>query len=63
MTGGDGDVAGDRARLLGINHVALAVGDVEAALDWYGALFAFELRGRTDSGAFLDLGDREGRER
>jgi catechol 2,3-dioxygenase-like lactoylglutathione lyase family enzyme len=33
-------------------------GDVEAALDWYGALFAFELRGRTDSGAFLDLGDQ-----
>jgi hypothetical protein len=30
MTGGDGDVAGDRARLLGINHVALAVGDLDA---------------------------------
>lgn len=48
----------DRARLVGINHVALEVGDVDAALDFYGDLFAFELRGRTGSSVFLDMGDQ-----
>ncbi|MFC7154048.1 VOC family protein [Halomarina halobia] len=47
-----------RARLVGINHVALEVGDVEAALDFYGSIFEFELRGRTASAAFLDAGDQ-----
>ena len=47
-----------RARLVGINHVALEVGDVEKALDFYGDIFEFELRGRTDSGAFIDVGDQ-----
>jgi lactoylglutathione lyase len=48
----------DRARLVGINHVALEVGDLEAALDLYGRLFAFELRGRAPGMAFLDMGDQ-----
>ena len=47
-----------RARLVGINHVALEVADVEAAIDFYGSIFAFDIRGRTDSGAFLDMGDQ-----
>ena len=47
-----------RARLVGINHVALEVGDLDAALDLYGRLFAFELRGRVPGMAFLDLGDQ-----
>ncbi len=47
------------ARLVGINHVALEVGDVEAALAWYGRFFAFELRGRHgDEMAFVDMGDQ-----
>jgi lactoylglutathione lyase len=46
------------ARLVGINHVALEVGDLDAALDLYGRLFAFELRGRVRGMAFLDLGDQ-----
>ena len=47
------------ARLVGINHVALEVGDVDEALAWYGALFTFELRGRVgDRMAFVDLGDQ-----
>lgn len=46
------------ARLIGINHVALEVGDVDAALDFYGGLFAFELRGRAPGMAFLDMGDQ-----
>src|SRR5215218_6341042 len=46
------------ARLVGINHVALEVGDLEAALDLYGRLFDVELRGRVRGMAFLDLGDQ-----
>ena len=56
-----------KSRLVGINHVALEVGDINAALDFYGNLFAFEMRGRTETMAFLDMGDQflalsEGRE-
>ena len=47
------------ARLVGINHVALEVDDVEEAVAWYGRLFDFELRGRAGgSMAFVDLGDQ-----
>ena len=47
------------ARLVGINHVALEVADVDAALAWYGRVFSFELRGRVGSNlAFIDLGDQ-----
>jgi lactoylglutathione lyase len=46
------------ARLVGINHVALEVGDVDEALAFYGRLFAFELRGRVPGMAFVDLGDQ-----
>jgi lactoylglutathione lyase len=48
----------ERARLVGINHVALEVGDLEQALELYGRLFAFELRGRAGSMAFIDMGDQ-----
>jgi lactoylglutathione lyase len=47
-----------QARLIGINHVALEVGDLDAALDLYARLFSFELRGRVPGMAFLDLGDQ-----
>jgi lactoylglutathione lyase len=46
------------ARLVGINHVALEVGDVDAALEFYGRLFDFELRGRGPRMAFIDMGDQ-----
>ena len=46
------------ARLIGINHVALEVGDLDAALALYGRLFSFELRGRVPGVAFLDMGDQ-----
>jgi catechol 2,3-dioxygenase-like lactoylglutathione lyase family enzyme len=46
------------ARALGINHVALEVGDVEEALEFYGRLVSFELRGRAEGMAFIDLGDQ-----
>jgi lactoylglutathione lyase len=47
-----------RPRLVGINHVALEVGDLEEALEFYGAIF--ELRGidREPGMAFLDMGDQ-----
>lgn len=45
-------------RLVGINHVALEVGDVEEALSWYGRLFETELRGRAPGMAFIDIGDQ-----
>jgi lactoylglutathione lyase len=47
-----------RARLVGINHVALEVGDVDEALAFYGRFFDFELRGRVTGMAFVDLGDQ-----
>jgi catechol 2,3-dioxygenase-like lactoylglutathione lyase family enzyme len=46
------------ARLVGINHVALEVGDVEAALEFYGRFFEFSLRGRSNGAAFVDIGDQ-----
>jgi lactoylglutathione lyase len=47
------------ARLVGINHVALEVDDVDAALTWYGRFFDFELRGRAGTQmAFIDMGDQ-----
>jgi len=46
------------ARLVGINHIALEVGDLDAALDLYGRLFSFELRGRVRGMAFIDMGDQ-----
>jgi catechol 2,3-dioxygenase-like lactoylglutathione lyase family enzyme len=45
-------------RLVGINHVALEVGDVEEALEWYGRIFDLELRGRAPGMAFVDMGDQ-----
>ena len=47
------------ARLVGINHIALEVGDVDDALDWYGRFFEFALRGRAGARmAFIDMGDQ-----
>ena len=43
---------------MGINHIALEVGDVEEALEWYGRIFDFELRGREPGMAFVDMGDQ-----
>lgn len=45
-------------RAIGINHVALEVGDVDEALDWYGRFLQFELRGRRPTMAWIDLGDQ-----
>jgi catechol 2,3-dioxygenase-like lactoylglutathione lyase family enzyme len=46
------------ARAIGINHVALEVGDVAEALAWYGSFLDFELRGQRPTMAWIDLGDQ-----
>jgi catechol 2,3-dioxygenase-like lactoylglutathione lyase family enzyme len=48
----------EKPRLVGINHVALEVGDIDEALAFWGAIFALELRGRSDGAAFIDMGDQ-----
>ncbi len=47
-----------RPHLVGINHVALEVGNIDEALEFYGQLFQFELRGRSENMAFIDMGDQ-----
>ena len=47
-----------KARAIGFNHVALEVGDIDEALAFYGRLFDFELRGKSKTSAFIDLGDQ-----
>lgn len=47
-----------KPRLVGFNHVALEVGDIDEALAFYGKLFQFELRSREPGMAFIDLGDQ-----
>ena len=47
-----------RARLIGINHVALEVDDIDRALEFYGRLFDLRLRGRSAGAAFVDIGDQ-----
>src|SRR5436309_3323322 len=45
-------------RLVGINHVALEVADLDRSLDFYGRVFALRLRGRSEHAAFVDIGDQ-----
>jgi len=47
-----------KPRLVGINHVAIEVGNIEEALEFYGRIFDFNLRGRSERSAFIDLGDQ-----
>jgi len=47
-----------KARAVGFNHVALEVGDIDEALDFWGGFVDFELRGKSETMAFIDLGDQ-----
>jgi lactoylglutathione lyase len=47
-----------KARAVGVNHIALEVGDIDEALAFYGRLFEFGLRGKSATSAFIDLGDQ-----
>ncbi|MDH3242652.1 MAG: VOC family protein [Alphaproteobacteria bacterium] len=49
---------GRKARAVGFNHVALEVGDIDEALAFYGRLLDFELRSKSDTAAFIGLGDQ-----
>ena len=49
---------GKKPRLVGINHVAIEVGDIDEALEWYGRIFEFSLRGKGERNAFIDMGDQ-----
>jgi predicted enzyme related to lactoylglutathione lyase len=45
-------------RLIGINHVAVEVGDIDEALDFLGRIFELTLRSRSSQMAFVDMGDQ-----
>jgi lactoylglutathione lyase len=47
-----------KARAVGINHVALEVGDIDEALDFYAQFLEFTLRGKSEKMAFIDMGDQ-----
>jgi lactoylglutathione lyase len=46
-------------KLVGINHIALEVGDIDEALAFWESIFGpLELRGRLSGMAFIDMGDQ-----
>jgi catechol 2,3-dioxygenase-like lactoylglutathione lyase family enzyme len=46
-------------KLVGINHIALEVGDLDEALAFWESIFGpLELRGRISGMAFIDMGDQ-----
>ena len=47
-----------KARAIGINHVALEVGDIDEALDFYGGFLSFALESKSESAAFINFGDQ-----
>ena len=47
-----------KPRLIGINHVAIEVGNIDEALAWYAQIFDFTLRGKGERNAFIDMGDQ-----
>lgn len=47
-----------KARAIGINHVALEVGDIDEALAFYGGFLDFEIESRSDTAAFIYFGDQ-----
>ncbi len=47
-----------KANAIGINHIALEVGDIDAALAFYGSFLNFEISSRSDTAAFIYFGDQ-----
>ncbi|CAN5329341.1 hypothetical protein BH18ACT12_BH18ACT12_05060 [soil metagenome] len=46
-------------KLVGMNHIALEVGDLDEALAFWDSIFdGLELRGRAGNMAFIDMGDQ-----
>jgi catechol 2,3-dioxygenase-like lactoylglutathione lyase family enzyme len=48
----------NKPRLVGINHIAIEVSDIDQALDFYGKIFDFKLRAKRPGNAFIELGDQ-----
>ena len=55
---GHGQTETKKPRLVGINHIALEVGNVDEALEFYGKIFEFKLRGKRPGNGFIDMGDQ-----
>jgi lactoylglutathione lyase len=55
---GCGAMNAGRPGLVGINHVAIEVGDLEAALAFYGMIFELRDIEREPGMAFIDMGDQ-----
>jgi catechol 2,3-dioxygenase-like lactoylglutathione lyase family enzyme len=47
-----------KARAVGINHVALEVGNIAEALDFYGQFIDFEIESQSEKAAFIYFGDQ-----
>ena len=47
-----------KARAIGINHIALEVGDIDEALDFYGSFLEFDIQSRSENAAFIYFGDQ-----
>jgi catechol-2,3-dioxygenase len=47
-----------KARAVGINHIALEVGDIGEALAFYGGFIDFEIERQHDTAAFIYFGDQ-----
>lgn len=58
LIGQESVTAKAKRRAIGLNHVALEVGDMQEAPAFYGRLFDFKLCGKSGTSAFIDLGDQ-----
>ncbi len=47
-----------KPKFIGINHVALEVGNIDEALEFYGQFFDFTLQSRSGTMAFIEMGDQ-----
>ncbi|MFP6773219.1 MAG: VOC family protein [Alphaproteobacteria bacterium] len=47
-----------KARAVGINHVALEVGNIDEALAFYGGFIDFDLASKSETAAFVYFGDQ-----
>jgi len=47
-----------KAKAVGINHVALEVGDIDQALTFYGRFLDFEIQSSSETAAFIYFGDQ-----
>ncbi len=47
-----------KPKAVGINHVALEVGNIEEALNFYGRFIDFEIESQSETAAFIYFGDQ-----